>query len=103
MLLRPIHISYILLLTVVMTSSCSKNATYLAKSRQEVVRKYSADDLRVDFDVMRGIMENFHPSLYWYTPKDSMDMLFNGYRAAIRDSMTQQQFGFSILAPLTTA
>jgi hypothetical protein len=58
--------------------------------------------LRKDFTVMQDILEKFHPSLYWYTSKDSMDKVFAQYRAAIRDSMTEQQFGFRILAPVTT-
>jgi hypothetical protein len=66
------------------------------------VRKFSAEDLRKDFSVMQDILEKFHPSLYWYTPKDSMDRVFAQYKAAIRDSMTEQQFGFRILAPVTT-
>ena len=103
MLLRPIHTWCTLFLALTITASCSRNAASIAKSRQEVVRKYSASELRADFDVMRGIMENFHPSLYWYTSKDSMDLLFSAYRSSIKDSMTQQQFGFSVLAPLTTA
>ena len=66
------------------------------------MHKYSADQLRTDYTVLRDILENFHPSLYWYTPKDSMDYYFDTYYSAINDSMTQQQFGFRILAPLTT-
>ncbi len=93
----------ILLLFTAGLFSCGRSASYMASARKELVRKYSPEQLREDFDVMRNIMERSHPSLYWYTPKDSMDMLFNMYRAAITDSMTQQQFGFSVLAPLTTA
>ena len=102
MLLRPIYIWSTVLLAMLIATSCSRRAS-VAKSRQELVRKYPADQLREDFDAMRSVMEKFHPSLYWYTPKDSMDMLFNVYRAAIKDSMTQQQFGFSVIAPVTTA
>jgi hypothetical protein len=65
-------------------------------------RKFSAEALREDYDLLQDILQKFHPSLYWYTPKDSMDRVFTTYRNAIRDSMTEQQFGFGILAPVTT-
>jgi Peptidase family S41 len=67
------------------------------------LKKYSPTQLQEDFDLMRTVMEKFHPSLYWYTPKDSMDIIFNHFRGSIRDSMNEQQFGFSILAPVTTS
>jgi len=65
-------------------------------------RKFSPEELREDYDLMRRLMERYHPSLYWYTPKDSMDMAFDAGRVAIQDSMTDSQFGFRILAPVTT-
>jgi Peptidase family S41 len=65
-------------------------------------RKFSPEELRKDYDLLQDILQKFHPSLYWYTPKDSMDRIFSVYRNAIRDSMTEQQFGFGILAPVTT-
>ena len=69
---------------------------------KNVVRKYSDRQLQQDYDVLRNIMEKFHPSLYWYTSKDSMDMYFDQYRRLLTDSMNEQQFGFRVLAPLTT-
>lgn len=50
---------------------------------------------------MRNILETKHPSLYWYTPKDSMDLYFDKYYSSIKDSMTEQQFGWQVIAPLT--
>ncbi len=63
--------------------------------------KYSIETLQSDYTLLRNILEKKHPSLYWYTSKDSMDYYFNeGYRN-IADSMTELQFGWKILAPLT--
>ena len=59
--------------------------------------------LQEDYTLLRNILEAKHPSLYWYTPKDSMDQLFERGYQAIADSMTELQFGWQILAPLTTA
>ena len=69
----------------------------------EPLHKYSSAALQKDFDLMRSMLEKFHPSIYWYTSKDSMDRIFDAYRSAIRDSMTQQQYGFRIIAPVLTS
>jgi hypothetical protein len=55
-------------------------------------RKYSPEELRKDYKVFRNILEAWHPSLYWYTPKDSMDRYFDEGLAAIGDSMTEPRF-----------
>ncbi len=65
-------------------------------------KKFPAEALRNDYNLMREILERFHPALYWYTSKDSMDYFFDKYFHSIKDSMTRQEFGFSVLAPVTT-
>ncbi|HEV9035425.1 MAG TPA: S41 family peptidase [Puia sp.] len=55
-------------------------------------RKYAPDELRKDYTVFRNVLETWHPSLYWYTTKDSMTRYFDEGWAAIRDSMTEEQF-----------
>ena len=64
-------------------------------------KKYSSQQLQQDYSLLRNILEKKHPSLYWYTPKDSMNMYFESYYSNIKDSMTEQQFGWQIIAPLT--
>ena len=64
-------------------------------------KKYSARELQTDYSLLRNILETKHPSLYWYTPKDSMDMYFDKYYSDIKDSMTEQQFGWKVIAPVT--
>lgn len=54
--------------------------------------KYPAAVLREDFQILRKILEANHPSLYWYTPKDSMDHFFNLAANSITDSMDEVQF-----------
>lgn len=64
-------------------------------------KKYSKEVLQEDYTLLRNILQEKHPALYWYTSKDSMDYYFDrGYRS-ITDSMTELQFGWQILAPLT--
>jgi len=55
-------------------------------------RKYAPADLQKDYMVFRHLLEAWHPSLYWYTPKDSMSAYFDEGYAAIKDSMTEPQF-----------
>ncbi|MEO7443987.1 MAG: S41 family peptidase [Ferruginibacter sp.] len=62
--------------------------------------KYPRNSLQSDFLLLQNILEAKHPSLYWYTPKDSMDQYFAQYYAAIEDSMTELQFAWKILAPV---
>lgn len=64
-------------------------------------KKYSKEKLQEDYTLLRNILEKKHPSLYWYTSKDSMDYYFDEGYKNISDSMTELQFGWKILAPLT--
>lgn len=77
--------------------SCSVSKNYNPNT------KYPREVLQEDFTLLRNILEAKHPSLYWYTSKDSMDQYFERGYQAITDSMTELQFGWHILAPLTTA
>jgi hypothetical protein len=64
-------------------------------------KRYTRQQLQEDYSLLRNILEKKHPSLYWYTSKDSMDYYFDTYYQDIEDSMTEQQFGWEVLAPLT--
>lgn len=55
-------------------------------------KKYSKEQLQYDYTLFRNMLEQEHPSLYWYTPKDSLDRYFNAAYQCIRDSMTEPRF-----------
>lgn len=55
-------------------------------------RKIAPPELQKDFTLFRNILEEIHPSLYWFTPKDSMDAHFNEVYSRLTDSLTEQQF-----------
>lgn len=76
--------------------SCSVSKNYNPN------KKYSKDELQQDYTLLRNILEKKHAALYWYTSKDSMNYYFNAGYQAITDSMTELQFGWKILAPLTS-
>lgn len=63
-------------------------------------KKYSKEQLRQDYTLLRTILEKEHPSLYWYMPKDSMNYFFDEGYNSLRDSMTELQFGWKVIAPL---
>jgi hypothetical protein len=76
-------------LLVVITALVGCSASRQAFDPQ---RKFTAKQLQKDYHVFRGVLEESHPGLYWFTPKDSMDYFFDeGYRR-ISDSMTELQF-----------
>ena len=64
------------------------------------IKRYPGSILHQDYNILRSALEAKHPSLYWYTSKDSMDMYFDLYEKVIQDSMTEQQFNWKVLAPL---
>lgn len=66
--------------------SCSTTKTSIAD------RKYPRKHLQEDYRIFRGALEEGHPSLYWFTPKDSVDKRFSDGYSAIKDSMTERQF-----------
>jgi hypothetical protein len=93
-MMRQFLFSILLLILVYANISCSKKLYAPSK-------KFAAEDLKKDYTILRQLLQKFHPALYWYTPKDSMDYYFDKYYNTISDSMTRQQFGFLTLAPLT--
>ena len=64
-------------------------------------KKFSKEQLQQDYTLLRNILEKKHPALYWYTSKDSMNYYFDSIYHVISDSMTELQFGWKVLAPLT--
>ncbi len=54
--------------------------------------EFPREKLREDYSMFRDILQDAHPSLYWYTSKDSLDYFFDQGYQHIRDSMTEPQF-----------
>lgn len=92
---KSFRIVSLCLLPVLVSCSVSKN--------YNPNKKYPKEELQQDYTLLRNILEKKHPSLYWYTPKDSMDLYFDRGYQSIAGSMTELQFGWTVLAPLTSA
>jgi hypothetical protein len=54
--------------------------------------KYPPAELQADYSLFRSILESSHPSIYWYTTKDSMDYFFEKGSQSLHDSLTEIQF-----------
>ncbi|MEX0635766.1 MAG: peptidase S41, partial [Ferruginibacter sp.] len=93
--MRNWMIVFLMLLVYTGIQSCSVNKVAYSPNK-----KYPKEALQNDFKLLRTILEKKHPSLYWYTPKDSMAFYFDTFFALIRDSMNEQQFTWNVLAPM---
>lgn len=84
-----------LLCCTILFSCTASNKNY------EPNKKFTKQELQQDYSLLRNILEKKHPALYWYTPRDSMNYYFDSLYNNIADSMTELQFGWKVLAPLT--
>ncbi|MEP6711345.1 MAG: S41 family peptidase [Ferruginibacter sp.] len=85
---------------VFIVCSCFLLSCAASKKNYSPLKKYPVQILQQDYTLLKNILQQKHPSIYWYTPKDSMNGYFIQYYNAITDSMTEQQFAWHILAPL---
>jgi Peptidase family S41 len=77
----------IFVLIALLCTFCSSSKKIVQPNRQ-----YPASQLQKDYTLFRGILEESHPSLYWFTPKDSMDYYFDCGYQQIQDSMSERDF-----------
>jgi C-terminal processing protease CtpA/Prc len=64
----------------------------VGKSSFSPGKKYSPGQLQKDYTIYKAVLEETHPSLYWYTSKDSMDRFFQWGAQQLRDSLTEPEF-----------
>jgi len=63
-----------------------------SKSSYRPTKKFSPQQLQKDYEVFRNVLEELHPGLYWYTPKDSVDYYFEAGAGRLKDSLTETKF-----------
>jgi hypothetical protein len=80
-------ITLYLLIILILLQSCGAS-----HSSVSVSKKYSREQLLRDYDIFQAALEETHPGIYWYTPKDSMDAYFQWGRNQITDSATEPEF-----------
>ncbi|MBO9591366.1 MAG: peptidase S41 [Niabella sp.] len=55
-------------------------------------KKFSPQQLQSDYRLFRKILEERHPSLYWYAAKPVIDSAFEEGYLQLKDSLTEQEF-----------
>jgi Peptidase family S41 len=73
--------------SVIVMMGCSAG-----KSSFSPAKKYSLRQVQKDYTIYQNILEEYHPGLYWYTSKDSLDGYFRQGREWLKDSMTEPEF-----------
>jgi C-terminal processing protease CtpA/Prc len=68
------------------------NSCAVSKNNYNPNKKFSPEQLQKDYELFRDILEDQHPSLYWYTPKDSVDYYFEVGASRLKDSLPEYKF-----------
>jgi C-terminal processing protease CtpA/Prc len=76
----------------ILSIACLNISCGVSKSSFSPARKYSPEQLQKDYGVYETILKEHHPSLYWYTSKDSMEYFFTKGREQLKDSLTEPAF-----------
>src|SRR3954465_13632596 len=85
--IRKLKTNIWICLCIVISASCSSSRkTYSPQY------KYPPAELQSDYLLFRQILERSHPSIYWYTTKDSMDYYFDQGFQSLHDSLNEVQF-----------
>jgi Peptidase family S41 len=78
---------FAVLLILFFASSCT-----VGKNSYNPNKKFSPRQLQQDYELFRNVLEELHPSLYWYTPKDSVDYYFEVGASRLKDSLPEYKF-----------
>lgn len=78
-------IFYIAVITLL--AGCGVSSSSFSPSRN-----YSLQQVQRDYTVYETLLKEHHPSIYWYTSRDSMEYYFNWGRNHLKDSMTEPEF-----------
>lgn len=78
---------YLSILFIFFITSCT-----VAKKSFDPGKKFSSQQLKQDFDLYQNILQERHPSLYWYTSKPLMNKAFSEGKNQLTDSLTEYDF-----------
>lgn len=81
-----LHLFCLMLVLMAMTGCGSLRSNF------DPNKEYPRAALQEDYSMFRNILQDAHPSLYWYGSKDSLDYYFDKGYNSIPDSMTEPQF-----------
>ena len=92
-------IGLILLVLMVLINTIQIFAQGSEKSREDSLIKYNPEQMISDFDYLFETLESIHPDLYFYTTKDSIDVLRKKAIERLNHPMTSVEF-WKIIAPV---
>ena len=78
--------NFLPLLLLFLTGSCAVSKNY------NPAKKFPPSELKEDYAIFRNTLEELHPSLYWYTSRDSLDYYFSLGEAKLNDSLPEFKF-----------
>jgi len=78
--------SLLYIFIVFLLSSCVASKGYAPDA------KIPPQVMQQDFQFFRNVLEESHPSLYWFQSKDSIDYFFGLAESQLKDSLTERQF-----------
>ncbi len=84
----PLRKPLVFLIPVLLLTSCAS----VQKYNQEITALHSVESLQQDVDVAYKKLQKFHPRLYLYTPKKSLDATFDSLKHAITKPMNSHDF-----------
>ena len=87
LILKKLFPGFFYLSPLLFFTSCS-----VSKPSFSPAKKYSIQQVQKDYTIYQTILEEHHPSLYWYSSKDSINYYFNWGQQHLKDSMTEPEF-----------
>jgi hypothetical protein len=82
------YLQFVLLLLMITGAvSCASSRSGFSPDK-----KYPKEALQADYKIFRSVLEESHPSLYWFISKDSLNYYFDREYNTIPDSMTEREF-----------
>ncbi len=79
------------------------NSILAQKEIYDPKKTFTPAQLQEDFTFLRKCLEESHPGLYWYTPKDSLNQVFDSFAKTLDKDLTDRQFRndlFPVLAQI---
>ena len=98
----------LLLLLLLLTTSATAQQSYTRhlhalygkeERTYDPDRRFSVEQLRADYALLRRALEEAHPGLYWYTPKARMNAAFDTSARQLDRPLTEEEFRL-VLSPL---
>ncbi|PVW15720.1 peptidase S41 [Marixanthomonas spongiae] len=93
LLIRPAF----LIAGLILATSCAS----VKKYNKQISKNHTVSELREDVDIAYAQLKKYHPKLYQYTAKETLDFKFDSLKQAIKTPLTSREF-YEKLAQVVT-